>query len=204
MRIVVRCLSCALLMSPLATAAQTVHVAEEIEPQVVKLLNVAGLSYLGGLVAQERGLADRLTVTYGLGLHYSFFDNSANPPIFGTRFINILEKSFGRPYSTQGLTPYLFAEIRSYNLARRAFRGRSIQANSANYVALVGEIPFASGVLINVPNLALAYPVGLKYGVRRALGPHIYAEGSLGGLAKIGGGQVAVQPRLDGAVAWYW
>ena len=44
----------------------------------------------------------------------------------------------------------------------------------------MGEVPVATGVLINVPNLALAYPVGVKYGLRWPLGPSFYLEASSG------------------------
>lgn len=177
---------------------------ESDELQPAKLLNIAGLNYLGGFVAQERRLAHQFTISYGVGLHYSFYDNSVDAPIFGTRFINTPDKLFGRPYTTQGVTPYLLFEARSYNLARQVSRGRTIRGNSANYLALVGEIPFASGSLINVRNLELAYPVGVKYGLRRALGQHIYAEASLGGILKISHSQTSLQPRIDAALAWYW
>ena len=204
MRATLLFLLCVLLLSPFVTNAQVVNVIELDEPQPAKLLTMAGLNYLGGFVAQERRLANQFTISYGVGLHYSFYNNSADAPIFGTRFINTPDKLFGRPYTTQGATPYLLVEARSYNLVRRVSRGRTIRGNSANYLALVGEIPFASGSLINVRNLELAYPVGVKYGLRRALNQYIYAEGSLGGLLKISRSQTSLQPRIDVALAWYW
>ncbi len=96
-------------------------------------------------------------------------------------------------------------QVRSYNnLFKRAVRGRNTRANSGSYVALAAEVPFATGDLIDVPNLALAYPVGIKYGLRRAIGRHLYAEGSIGGFLKVSRPQVVGVPRLDAAVAWYW
>ncbi|RZJ87682.1 MAG: hypothetical protein EOO60_11930 [Hymenobacter sp.] len=179
-------------------------VESELTPRPARVLNLAGLTYLGLAATQERRLTEQLTVSYGLGLHYSFFDNNANPPIFGTRFINVLDKAFGYPYSTRGLIPFVAVEVRAYQLAKRAFKGRSVRGNSANYVALATEIPFASGSLLSSPNLALAYPVGLKYGLRRALSQHLYAEGSLGAFLKLSPAQTALQPRLDAAIGWYW
>lgn len=193
-----------LLLSANISDVQIISTLEPEEPQPAKRLTMAGLNYLGGFVAQERKLAHQFTISYGVGVHYSFYDNSASPSIFGTRFINIPDKVFGRPYTTQAATPYLAFEVRSYNLARQVSRGRNIRGNSANYLALMGEIPFASGSLINVPNLELAYPVGVKYGLRRALGQHLYAEASLGGLLKISRSQTSLQPRIDAALAWYW
>ena len=117
---------------------------------------------------------------YSAGVNYSVYSTST-PQLFGSRFIDVNDKYFGRDYRTSGLTPYLFVEYRYYTaLDKRVGRGRDARANSANYFILVGELPFATGDLINVANLCLAYPVGVKYGLRRSLGSRVYLEGSLG------------------------
>lgn len=64
-------------------------------------------------------------------------------------------------------------------------------------------MPFATGDLINVANLGLAYPLGVKYGLRRPLGSRVYLEGSLGMMLKLGRGQQALVPRLDVALGWH-
>ena len=98
----------------------------------------------------------------------------------------------------------MFAEYRCYtNLDKRAGRGRDTRANAANYFALVGKLPFATGDLINVVNLGLAYPVGVKYGLWRPLGSRVYLEGSLGMMLKLGRGQQALVSRLDVALGWH-
>lgn len=129
-----------LLLPAFTVNAQAANAIESGDLQPAKLLTMAGLNYLGGFVAQERRLANQFTISYGVGLHYSFYDNNVDAPIFGTRFINTPDKLFGRPYTTQEVTPYLLFEARSYNLARRVSRGRTIRGNSANYLALIGEI----------------------------------------------------------------
>ena len=155
------------------------------------------------VVQQERGLTDRITYIYGLGAHYSFFSSDAPPPV-GSRFIETIDKSFGRSYSTTAVTPYVFAEARLYTtLEKRKLRGRDVRANCANYFALLAEIPVDTNNLINVPELRLAYPVGLKYGLRRPLGSRLYVEGSIGAIFKITRVQQSLQPRLDLALAWH-
>ena len=62
---------------------------------------------------------------------------------------------------------------------------------------------FAIGDLVNVANLCLAYPVGVKYGLRQPLGGRVYLEGSLGMMLKLGRGQQALVPRLDVALGWH-
>ena len=64
-------------------------------------------------------------------------------------------------------------------------------------------MPFATGDLINVANLGLAYPLGVKYGLRRPLGSRVYLEGSLGMMLKLGRWQLALVPRLDVALGWH-
>ncbi|RAK66662.1 hypothetical protein DLM85_10605 [Hymenobacter edaphi] len=158
---------------------------------------------MGGSISQERRLGSSITLTYGAGAHYSFYSTSL--PIGGTRFINVVDPYFGRDYRTSGLTPYVFGELRLYHtLFRRAQAGRNTAHNAANYVALFGEAPLAKRPLINVPNLALASPVGLKYGLRRNLARHLYAEGSVGLAAKISHRQRTLLPRLDGGLSWSW
>ena len=79
---------------------------------------------------------------YGAGVHYSVYSTST-PPLFGSRFINVNDKYFGRDYLTSGLTPYLFAEYRYYTtLDKRAGRGRDTR--------LVPE-PHALGLLVHKP-----------------------------------------------------
>ena len=68
---------------------------------------------------------------------------------------------------------------------------------------MVGELPFATGHLINVTNLGLAYPVGVKYGLRRPLISRVYLEGSLGLMYKLSRGQQAWVPRVDVALGWH-
>ena len=129
---------------------------------------------------------------------------TSTPQLFGSRFINVNDKYFWYDYRTSGLTPYMFAEYRYYTtLDKRAGRGCDARANSVNYFILVGELPFATGDLINVANLGLAYPVGVKYGLRRPLGGRVYLEGSLGMMFKLGRGQQALVPRLDVALGWH-
>ncbi len=172
-------------------------------PQVAKVLTAVSLNHLGLAVNQERSIGSQVTVLFGVGTHYSFYSSNF-PPLSGSRFINVTDKYFGREYSTSRFAPYLVGEVRKYTqLFERSVRGKDTRANSANYFALVGEAPFATGNLINVPNLALAYPVGLKYGLRRPLGASFYAEGSAGMFVKISAPQRTLQPRLDFAVAWY-
>ncbi|GAA4022224.1 hypothetical protein GCM10022409_02410 [Hymenobacter glaciei] len=174
--------------------------ADPLKPEVEKVLTSALLNYRGGAVQQERGLGPQSTFLAGVGAHFSSYSTNS-PPLFGSRFINVTDKYFGRHYTTSGWTPYVFAEFRVYTtLDKRAVHGRDTRANSSNYWALAGEVPFASGNLINVPNLELAYPVGVKYGVRRPLGTALYIEGSLGGFLKISRSQQSLSPRLDVAL----
>jgi len=190
-----------------ALIGTTVHgqtlTAEPTTPQVEKVITAAGFNYLGLALTQERRISPQATILFGIGAHYSFY-SSDYPPLFGSRFINEIDKYFGRSYSTSAFTPYLVGEIRKYTrLFERSVRGRNTRANSANYFALVGELPFGTGALINVPNLALAYPVGVKYGLRRPLGPSFYVEASAGMFLKISAPQRTLQPRLDLAFAWH-
>ena len=177
--------------------------AEPTTPQVERVITAAGLNYLGLALTQERRIAPQATVLFGIGAHYSFYSSNF-PPLLGSRFINEVDKYFGRSYSTSRFTPYVVVEARKYTrLFERSVRGRDTRANSANYFALVGEVPFATGGLIEVPNLALAYPVGAKYGLRRPLGPSVYLEASAGLFLKISAVQRTLQPRLDVAFAWH-
>jgi hypothetical protein len=172
-------------------------------PQVDQVITAASLNYLGFALTQERRIAPQTTVLFGLGAHYSFYSSDSPPPL-GTRFIDVVDKVFGRSYSTSQFAPYLVGEVRHYTrLFERSVRGRDTRANSANYFALVGELPFATGDLINVPNLALAYPVGVKYGLRRPLGSPFYVEASVGMFLKISATQRTLQPRLDATFAWH-
>jgi len=172
-------------------------------PQVEKVLTAVSFNYLGPALTQERRIGPQTTALFGVGAHYSFY-SSDSPPPFGARFINVVDKYFGRSYSTHQWVPYLVGEVRHYTrLFERSVRGRDVRANAANYVALVGEVPFATGDLINVPNLALAYPVGVKYGLRRPVGSSFYLEASAGMFVKISAVQRTVQPRLDIAFAWH-
>ena len=184
-------------------SAQELKSSEPITAHVERLLTTAAINYRGLAIFQERGLNGQATLMYGAGAHYSTYSTSG-PPLFGSRFIGVNDKYFGRNYRTSGLTPYLFAEYRYYTtLDKRAGRGRDTRANAANYFALVGEVPFATGDLINVTNLSLAYPVGVKYGLRRPLGSQVYLESSLGMMLKLSEGQRALVPRLDVALGWH-
>ena len=177
--------------------AQIVNSTDPANPKVEKVLTTVSVNYLGFALQQERAAGETLTLMYGLGVHNSFY-STQSPPLFGTRFINQIDKNFGRHYSTQRLVPYAFAEARIYTtLGKRAMRGRNTQANCANYFALVGEVPFASGDLINVPNLELAYPVGVKYGTRLPIGSKLYVEASVGAFLKISTSQQTLTPRID-------
>lgn len=174
--------------------------SDPVQPEVEKVITSVVINYRGGAVQQERGLGPHSTFLVGAGAHFSAYGTNS-PPLFGSRFINVTDKLFGRTYSTSGWTPYAFAEFRFYTtLDKRAVRGHDTRANSANYWALVGEVPFASGDLINVSNLELAYPVGVKYGLRRPLGRLLYIEGSFGGFLKISRSQQILSPRLDVAL----
>ncbi|GAA3994171.1 hypothetical protein GCM10022408_00500 [Hymenobacter fastidiosus] len=191
------------LVRPFSVQAQSAIAPEPPVAQVEKVITAAGINYLGLAVSQERGLTDRITVLYGLGVHYSFYDTDAPPPV-GARFIEVLDKSFGRSYQTNGITPYALAEARLYTtLEKRKLHGRDVRANCARYFALLAEIPFATGNLVEVPELRVAYPVGLKYGMRLPLGSRLYVEGSIGAVAKITRVQQSLQPRLDFALAWH-
>ena len=171
--------------------------------QVERVLTAAVLGYRGVAVQQERGLTPRLTLLGGVGAHYSSF-SAGQPPVFGTRFLNVVEKQFGRSYTTSGITPYVFAEARIYaNLNHRSKHGHDTRANAGTYLAAVGEMPFAPGDLINVDNLQLAYPVGLKVGMRRNLGAFVYLEGSIGAMLKISHSQRELGPRLDLAFGFH-
>ena len=177
------------------------HISTDpLRPEVEKALTSVLLNYRGGAIQQERGLGPQSTFLAGVGAHFSAYSTNS-PPLFGSRFINVTDKYFGRYYTTSGWTPYIFAEFRVYTtLDKRAARGRDTRANSSNYWALAGEVPFATGDLINVPNLELAYPVGVKYGMRRPLGTALYIEGSIGGFLKISRSQQSLSPRLDVAL----
>lgn len=176
---------------------------DPLKSEVEKVLTSALINYRGVAIQQERGLGPQSTILAGVGVHFSAYSTNS-PPLFGSRFINVTDKYFGRYYTTSGWTPYIYAEFRAYTtLDKRAARGRDTHANSSNYWALVGELPFASGDLINVQNLELAYPVGVKYGVRRPLGHSLYIEGSLGGVLKISRSQQSLSPRLDVALGLY-
>lgn len=193
----------AFIVMPNASYGQSLPNTDPPSISVQKLLNTLSVTYIGACASQERAISRQSTVMYGVGAHYSFY-SSDSPPLFGSRFINEVDKYFGRSYATHAVTPYIFTEIRLYtNLDKRSVRGGDTRANCANYFALVGELPFATGNLINVPNLALAYPVGVKYGVRRPLGSKVYVEGSIGGFLKISRVQQTLQPRLDFAIGWH-
>ncbi len=184
------------------------RISDESErASVAPVLSAVTINYLGAQVIQERAIGRQVTFLYGLGAHYSFYSNASSwpPPFIGTRFINERDKFFGFVYSSSAITPYLLAELRLYtNLEQRAMRGpRNAAANAANYLALVTEIPVNTGRLIEVDNLALAYPVGVKYGARRVLGNHLYAEGSFGAFLKISSTMAAINPRLDFAIGWH-
>ncbi|GAA4375119.1 hypothetical protein [Hymenobacter koreensis] len=168
---------------------------------VARCLTAATGTYLGAQITQERGVGRYATVLYGLGGHYSFY--STTLPIGGTRFVNVVDPSFGRDYSTAALVPFALLEGRWYtSLQKRATRQRNTRHNAANYLGLFVKLPLASGQLIDVPNLQLARVVGLRYGVRRNLGKRIGAEGSLGVASKLSRSQRTVLPRLDGGVSW--
>lgn len=159
------------------------------------------LNYLGIAALQERGIGRHTTLLYGAGAHYSFY--GAGQPALGTRFINVIDKYFGRNYTTSGITPYVFLEGRRYlNLLRRAEAGKNTRHNAGTYLGLFGELPFATGNLINVPNLALGYPVGIKVGMRRSVGRAVYVDGSAALVDRISNRQRTVLPRLDVALAW--
>ena len=179
----------ALLTLPAGLASgQDLKSSEPSTANVECLLTTVVLNYRGLALLQERNVGAQAMLMYGAGVHYSVYRTST-PPLFGSRFINVNDKYFGRDYRTSGLTPYLFAEYRYYTtLDKLAGRGRDTRANAANYFALVGELPFVTGDLINVANLGLAYPVGVKYGLRRPLGSRVYLEGSLGMMLKLGRG----------------
>ncbi|RTQ53377.1 hypothetical protein EJV47_01145 [Hymenobacter gummosus] len=171
--------------------------------EVERVVTAVAVNYLGLSASQERRLGSSVTATYGVGAHYSFYSTAF--PIGGTRFINVVDPFFGRDYRTSALTPYLLGELRLYHtLFRRTQAGRNTRRNAANYFALFGEVPLSKNRLIDVPNLALATPVGLKYGLRRNLGGHLYAEGSAGLALKISRTQRTLLPRLDAALAWCW
>ena len=192
-----------LLLGAPAAAQNPVPPATPAPVQVERVLTTVALNYLGGGVGQERRLGSSITLMYGAGAHYSFYSTSF--PIGGTRFINVRDPYFGRDYRTSGLTPYLLGELRLYHtLFRRAQAGRNVAGNAANYLALFGEVPLSKSGLINVPNLTLATPVGLKYGLRRNLGRHLYAEGSAGVAVKLSPTQRTLLPRLDAALGWHW
>ncbi|UOQ51410.1 hypothetical protein [Hymenobacter cellulosivorans] len=169
--------------------------------QVEKVITAFAINYLGASVGQERRLGSSVTFLYGLGAHYSYY--STGFPIGGTRFLNVLDPVFGRDYSTGGITPYAFGEFRLYHtLFHRASAGKDIRHNAANYFALFGEQPLAKNNLVEVPNLAIASVVGLKYGLRRSLGAHLSVDGSVGIANKISRTQHTLLPRLDLGVAW--
>jgi hypothetical protein len=168
---------------------------------VTKNITAVSANYLGLAISQERSIGERVTLFFGAGAHYSFYGTSY--PTLGTRFINVIEKRFGRDYSTTGTTPYIFLEARIYtNLLKRQERNKNIKNNAGSYLALFGEVPFASGNLINVSNLELGYPLGLKFGLRRNLSNHFYLDGSVAIVNLISDRQRSTSPRLDIAVFW--
>jgi hypothetical protein len=170
--------------------------------QVNKVITSASLNYLGISIYQERRVGSSITFLYGAGLHYSFYLTKF--PIGGTRFINVIDPYFGQDYNTKGFTPYVMGEIRVYHtLFNRFKKDKNIQYNSASYIALFGEAPLTSHSLINVPNLSIASPIGLKYGIRRNLGQHFYLDGSVGVANKISRSQNSFLPRLDAGITWH-
>lgn len=174
--------------------------AEE-PPLLAKSITSVGVNYLGIVASHEHLFGERTTLLIGGGAHYSFYSTSF--PTLGTRFINVIDRNFGRDYSTSGITPYVFLEARVYtNLLKRLTRGKNISHNAGTYVALFGELPLATGNLINVPNLEVGYPVGLKIGLRRNLSDHLVVDGSAALIDLISNQQRSLGPRLDLALLW--
>lgn len=174
--------------------------AEE-PPLLAGSITSVGVNYLGVAVSHERQFGERTTLFIGGGVHYSFYDTSF--PTLGTRFISVIDRNFGRDYSTSGITPYALLEARVYtNLRKRLTRGKNISHNAGTYVALFGELPFATGNLINVSNLEVGYPVGLKIGLRRGLSNHLVVDGSAALVNVLSGRQRNVGPRVDLALLW--
>ncbi|OON71066.1 hypothetical protein B0919_03485 [Hymenobacter sp. CRA2] len=169
--------------------------------RVEKQLVLAGINYLGAAVAYERRLGSSLTAYVSAGAHYSFY--STNLPIGGTRFVNVIDPHFGRDYSTAALLPYLAGELRVYpRLLVRQRQGKDIRRQAGSFLGLFAEAALATDRLIKVPNLAAAHPVGLRYGLRRNVGAHLLAEGSLGIVSKISPTQRTLMPRLDASLNW--
>jgi hypothetical protein len=174
--------------------------AEE-SASLTRSITSVGVNYLGVAVSHERQFGERTTLFVGGGAHYSFYDTSF--PTLGTRFINVIDRNFGRDYSTSGITPYAFLEARVYtNLRKRLTQGKNINHNAGTYVALFGELPFATGNLINVSNLEVGYPVGLKIGLRRGLSDHLVVDGSAALVTVLSSRQRSLGPRLDLALLW--
>ncbi len=201
--ILINIISLFLICGRFHVQAQQRILTDPLKPEVEKVLTSALINYRGVAIQQERGLGPQSTMLAGVGVHFSAYSTNS-PPLFGSRFINVTDKYFGRYYTTSGWTPYIYAEFRAYTtLDKRAARGFDTHANSSNYWALVGEVPFTTGNLIDVPNLESAYPVGVKYGMRRPLGRSLYIEGSLGGFLKISRSQQSLAPRLDVALGFH-
>ena len=180
---------------------KSVHAQRIDASLVVKSQNTVGINYLGAIISQERAIGRFTTLRFGAGAHYSFYGTSY--PTLGTRFINVIDKNFGRNYSTSGITPYVFLEGRLYtNLLKRLLDNKNIRNNAGTYLALFGEVPFASGNLINVSNLELGYPVGIKIGLRRNLNKSIFVDGSAAIVDLISNRQRSFGPRLDVGIFW--
>ena len=169
--------------------------------EVDQVITAVSVNYLGLSASQERRLGSSLTAYVSAGAHYSFYSTSL--PIGGTRFVNVIDPSFGRDYSTAAFVPYLAGELRVYpRLLVRQRSGKDFYRQAGSFLGLFAEAPLATERLIKVANLAAAHPVGLRYGLRRNVGAHLLAEGSLAVVSKISRTQRTVQPRLDASLHW--
>ena len=168
---------------------------------VERVITATQVYYPGAAIQQERRLTRQMTVIYGAGLYAAEF--SEQPPNLRFRFMAVRDRRYPSFYQTNAILPYVFTEIRQYfSLDRRMRKEKNTAHNAANYISIFGELPLASGRLTETGNLVMAYPVGVKIGMRRNLGGHFYLDASAGFAAKFNPSVDAYAPRLDAALGF--
>lgn len=181
------------LVTVVANAQEKLYTLRDDSLAVKKVMTAAAIHFPGIYMHQERRLAPHTTFMYGVGIYFSSYENSDPPkPLqMRRRFIVVRDDAFPSFYEVSSVTPYVFSEVRQYfGFTRRVKKEKDVTNNAANYVALFAEAPLASGRLTETSNIRMAFPVGVKVGMRRNLGEQFYFEGSLGFLRKIHGGTI--------------
>jgi hypothetical protein len=181
------------LVTIVADAQEKLYTLRDDSLAVKKVITAAAIHFPGIYMYQERRLALHTTFMYGVGIYFSSYENSDPPkPLqMRRRFMVIRDDAFPSFYEVSSVTPYIFSEVRQYfGFARRVRKEKDVTNNAANYVALFAEAPLASGRLTETTNIVMAFPVGIKIGMRRNLAEQFYFEGSAGFLRKIHGGKL--------------